>query len=97
MGDAANGGGRPDRKTTAPGDCAVRDAGSPERDASDLAARGELQRAGVDYGLGVRRFFGEQGGAVVTYLRDHDFSRKGRKAGIRQNVPCEIRVEDGYG
>ncbi len=56
VGDAADGRGRPDRKTAAPGDFAIRDADPPQRGAGDLAARGELQRAGVDDGLSVRRF-----------------------------------------
>ena len=87
MGDAAYGGGRPDRETTTPGDFAGRDTDAPERGAGDLAARGELQRAGVDDGRGIRRFFREQDGAVVTDLRDGDFGVDGAEPRVRQNVP----------
>ena len=86
MGDAAHGGGRPDGKSTAAGDFAVRDADPPKRRASDLAARGEFQCAGVDDGSGVRRFFGEQGGSVVAHLRDDDFGGDPSEPRVRQNV-----------
>ena len=80
-----------------PGDFTIRDADPPQRDASDLSARGELKRTGVNDGSGVRRLRRKQDGTVVPDVADGDLGGKSRKPGIRQNLPCEICVEDSYG
>lgn len=34
---------------------------------------------------------------MVSHMADRDLSGESRKPGIRQNLPCGICVEDGYG